>query len=120
MAELVDGVPAEARERAVELAKQIDEHQYRYYVLDAPMVSDAEYDALLRELTDLEERYPALRTPDSPTQRVGGDLLDAVQPGPAPRADAQPGQRVQRRGAAGLGRAGAARRRRCRCAGCAR
>ncbi len=80
MAELVDGVPAEARERAVELAKQIDEHQYRYYVLDAPVVSDAEYDALLRELTDLEERYPGVRTPDSPTQRVGGTYSTLFSP----------------------------------------
>ena len=53
----------------------IDEHQYRYYVLDAPTASDGEYDALLRELQALEERYPGLRTPDSPTQRVGGTLL---------------------------------------------
>jgi DNA ligase (NAD+) len=80
VAELVDGVPAEARERAVELAKQIDEHQYRYYVLDAPVVSDAEYDALLRELTDLEERYPGVRTPDSPTQRVGGTYSTLFSP----------------------------------------
>ena len=80
MAELVDGVPAEARERAVELAKQIDEHQYRYYVLDAPVVSDTEYDALLRELTDLEERYPGVRTPDSPTQRVGGTYSTLFSP----------------------------------------
>jgi len=65
--------PAAAdRERAVDLAKVIDEHQYRYYVLDAPAVSDGEYDALLHELEELETRYPSLRTPDSPTQRVGG------------------------------------------------
>ncbi len=72
MADLVDGVPAADRERAVELAKLVEEHQYRYYVLDAPTVSDGEYDALLAELVALEERYPSLRTPDSPTQRVGG------------------------------------------------
>ncbi len=60
------------RERAVELGKIIDEHQYRYYVLDAPTTSDGEYDGLLRELETLEESYPSLRTPDSPTQRVGG------------------------------------------------
>jgi DNA ligase (NAD+) len=63
--------PAQARERHAELATEIDEHQYRYHVLDAPIVSDGEYDALLRELEGLEEAYPALRTPDSPTQRVG-------------------------------------------------
>jgi DNA ligase (NAD+) len=61
-----------ARERHAELAQQIDEHQYRYYVLDAPTVSDAEYDVLMRELEALEEQFPALRTPGSPTQRVGG------------------------------------------------
>ncbi|MGE5763218.1 MAG: NAD-dependent DNA ligase LigA [Mycobacterium leprae] len=68
----VEGVPVAVRERHDELAREIDEHAYRYYVLDRPTVSDAEYDALLRELADLEEGYPSLRTPDSPTQRVGG------------------------------------------------
>jgi DNA ligase (NAD+) len=63
--------PSEARERATVLAQEIDEHQYRYHVLDSPVVSDGEYDALMRELQALEERYPALRTPNSPTQRVG-------------------------------------------------
>src|SRR5215510_13634325 len=61
---------AQARERHAELATEIDEHQYRYHVLDAPTVSDGEYDALMRELEGLENEYPALRTPDSPTQRV--------------------------------------------------
>jgi DNA ligase (NAD+) len=63
--------PAEARDRAAELAQEIDEHQYRYHVLDAPTISDGEYDALMRELQSLEEQYPALRSPNSPTQRVG-------------------------------------------------
>lgn len=63
--------PAEARERHRELAEEVAEHQYRYHVLDRPTVSDADYDRLLRELQRLEERYPTLRTPDSPTQRVG-------------------------------------------------
>jgi DNA ligase (NAD+) len=63
--------PTEVRERAAELAQEIDEHQYRYHVLDAPVVSDGEYDALIRELQSIEESYPALRTPNSPTQRVG-------------------------------------------------
>ena len=61
----------EARERHAELAEQIDHHQFRYFVLDSPEISDAEYDALMRELVALEERFPALRTPDSPSQRVG-------------------------------------------------
>ena len=64
--------PPVARDRHAELTQQINEHQYRYYVLDAPTVADAQYDALMRELEELEERYPALRTPASPTQRVGG------------------------------------------------
>jgi DNA ligase (NAD+) len=64
--------PAAARERHAALSTEIDDNQYRYYVLDAPTVSDAEYDALMRELIALEDGYPALRTPQSPTQRVGG------------------------------------------------
>lgn len=64
-------VPKEARERAAELRDLIKYHDYRYYVLDDPVISDAEYDELVRELRFLEEKYPALVTPDSPTQRVG-------------------------------------------------
>ncbi len=63
---------AEAGTRHAELADEIRGHQYRYYVLDAPTVSDAEFDRLLRELEALETEFPALRTPDSPTQNVGG------------------------------------------------
>jgi DNA ligase (NAD+) len=66
----VDGLPVEALERAGELARTIEEHAFRYYVLAQPTVSDGEYDALVRELEGLEERFPALRTPDSPTQKV--------------------------------------------------
>lgn len=55
-----------------ELADEVREHQFRYYVRDAPIITDAEFDTLLRELAALEERYPELRTPDSPTQLVGG------------------------------------------------
>jgi len=72
----------EARERHRELAEEVNDHQYRYYVLDQPTVSDADYDRMLRELEALEEQYPALRTPDSPTQRVGGTystLFTAVE-----------------------------------------
>jgi DNA ligase (NAD+) len=61
----------DARHRHAELSAEITEHNHRYHVLDAPVVSDAEYDALMRELRTLEERYPDLRTPDSPTQKVG-------------------------------------------------
>jgi DNA ligase (NAD+) len=59
-------------QRAEELRKQLEHHEYLYYVLDQPEISDAEYDALMRELRQLEEAHPELRTPDSPTQRVGG------------------------------------------------
>ncbi|GHH26384.1 DNA ligase 1 [Streptomyces rubradiris] len=65
-------VPAEARETHARLAEQVEEHRFRYYVKDAPVVSDAEFDRLLKSLEDLEERYPELRTPDSPTQKVAG------------------------------------------------
>jgi DNA ligase (NAD+) len=63
--------PAAARERHFTLSEEVDQHQYRYHVLDAPVVSDAQYDAMIRELQALEEQYPSLRTPNSPTQRVG-------------------------------------------------
>jgi DNA ligase (NAD+) len=65
-------VPAEAREKHAQLAEQIEEHRFRYYVKDQPVVSDAEFDQLLRSLEELEEQYPELRTPDSPTQKVAG------------------------------------------------
>jgi DNA ligase (NAD+) len=65
-------IPAEAREEHARLAEQIEEHRFRYYVKDAPVVSDAEFDKLLRRLEAVEEAHPALRTPDSPTQKVAG------------------------------------------------
>ncbi len=64
--------PAEAREKHALLAEQVEEHRFRYYVKDAPVISDAEFDTLLRSLEKLEEEYPELRTPDSPTQKVAG------------------------------------------------
>ncbi|MFE2730794.1 NAD-dependent DNA ligase LigA [Streptomyces sp. NPDC059349] len=65
-------VPATAREQHAQLAEQIEEHRFRYYVKDQPVVSDGEFDKLLRSLEALEDQYPELRTPDSPTQKVGG------------------------------------------------
>ncbi|HEY3396540.1 MAG TPA: NAD-dependent DNA ligase LigA [Armatimonadota bacterium] len=65
----MDHPPAAAR--IAELREQLLYHNYRYYVLDDPLVADSEYDQLLRELQDLEEQFPDLLTPDSPTQRVG-------------------------------------------------
>jgi DNA ligase (NAD+) len=64
-------VPRKASERAAQLRAALDEHNYRYYVLDEPSIEDAAYDALFRELQALEGDYPALATADSPTQRVG-------------------------------------------------
>ncbi|ORA37626.1 NAD-dependent DNA ligase LigA [Mycobacterium aquaticum] len=63
---------ADLRRRWQELADEVREHQFRYYVRDAPIISDAEFDAMLRELQGLEDAHPELRTPDSPTQLVGG------------------------------------------------
>jgi DNA ligase (NAD+) len=67
-----DPVPPEIRRQWRELADEVREHQFRYYVRDSPIISDAEFDQLLRRLAALEEQYPELRTPDSPTQLVGG------------------------------------------------
>jgi DNA ligase (NAD+) len=78
----VAAAPSEARERHAELAETIEGHRWRYYVLDTPTVSDGEFDALMQELEQLEERFPELRTPDSPTQHVGGavsTLFTAVE-----------------------------------------
>jgi DNA ligase (NAD+) len=62
----------QARERHARLAAEVADHQFRYYVLDAPIVSDGQFDTLWRELLELEEQHPELVTPDSPTQKVGG------------------------------------------------
>ncbi|MEV4707129.1 NAD-dependent DNA ligase LigA [Actinoplanes sp. NPDC049316] len=70
----------EASARHAELSDEVRGHQYRYYVLDSPTVSDAEFDKLLRELQELEEQFPALRTPDSPTQNVGGTFSTQFTP----------------------------------------
>lgn len=66
-----DAELVQARKRVEELRARIEHHDYRYYVLAAPEISDAEYDALVRELASLEQRFPELITKDSPTQRVG-------------------------------------------------
>ena len=70
----------EAKRHAAELRKQIDFHSYRYHVLDDPEVADAEYDALVAELIAIEEKYPDLITPDSPTQRIGAPPSDLFAP----------------------------------------
>lgn len=67
-----EGPDADLRRQWQELAEQVREHQFRYYVRDSPIITDAEFDALLRELQSLEDAHPELRTADSPTQLVGG------------------------------------------------
>jgi len=69
---------AEAGKRMEALRKEIRRHDYLYYVKDRPEISDAEYDRLFRELSDLEAAYPDLVTPDSPTQRVGAPPLEEL------------------------------------------
>ena len=69
-------------DRAAELRGELEHHNHRYYVLDDPEVSDSEYDALLNELRDIEAEHPELLTPDSPTQRVGGQPVDEFEPVP--------------------------------------
>ncbi len=69
-------LPAAAQQRADALRERLHHHAHRYYVLDAPEIPDAEYDKLFRELQALESAHPELLTPDSPTQRVGGHVLD--------------------------------------------
>ncbi|GAB99426.1 DNA ligase [Gordonia namibiensis NBRC 108229] len=74
------GPEGDLREQWTELAEEIREHQFRYYVKDSPVITDGEFDALLRRLQDLEERHPELATPDSPTKLVGGGFSTAFSP----------------------------------------
>ncbi len=67
-----DAAESDLRRQWQELADEVREHQFRYYVRDAPTITDADFDALLRRLQELEDAHPELRTPDSPTQLVGG------------------------------------------------
>ena len=71
---------SEAQKRIEALREQLNYHSYRYYVLDDPELTDADYDRMFRELQELEEQFPDLITPDSPTQRVGGEPLAAFEP----------------------------------------
>ncbi|HSR24529.1 MAG TPA: NAD-dependent DNA ligase LigA, partial [Candidatus Eisenbacteria bacterium] len=72
MAEDNVALDVEARHRHATLVERIEQARFAYYVRDAPTISDGAYDALMREIESLEERHPELRTPDSPTQTVGG------------------------------------------------
>ncbi|MGH3497258.1 MAG: NAD-dependent DNA ligase LigA [Nocardioidaceae bacterium] len=75
-----EAAPPPARERHRELAEQIEDARWRYYVLDAPTLSDADFDVAMRELEALEAEHPDLRTPDSPTQKVGGAVSTLFTP----------------------------------------
>ena len=67
-----DEIPDEVHHEWAELAEQVSAAQFAYYVKDAPTISDAEYDQLMRRLESLEEEWASLRTPESPTQLIGG------------------------------------------------
>lgn len=72
-------IPREILEEVENLRDEIEYHNYRYYVLADPVITDEEYDKLMKRLMELEKRYPELVTPDSPTQRVGGKILDGFR-----------------------------------------
>src|SRR5574343_1468463 len=72
--------PQNPAERAAQLRRLLHHHAHLYYTLDAPQVPDAEYDRLFRELPALEAEHPQLLTPDSPTQRIGGKVLETFAP----------------------------------------
>ncbi len=74
------GIPDDARREWTRSAEQVSAHQFAYHVRDAPTVSDGEYDGLIRRLNELEEAYPPLRTPDSPTQQVGATYSTEFTP----------------------------------------
>ena len=69
----------EAKQRIDELKEKLNEANRSYYILDAPEISDFEYDKLIRELIVLEEEYPEYKTQDSPSQRVGGGVLEGFE-----------------------------------------
>ncbi|HEY7723352.1 MAG TPA: NAD-dependent DNA ligase LigA [Pedococcus sp.] len=75
MTEIVSDVPQELHHEWVDLAQRAAEAQFNYHVRDAPTISDAEYDGIIRRLNELEDAYPSLRTPESPTQQVGGAVF---------------------------------------------
>lgn len=72
-------VPKEVLEEIERLRKEIEYHNYRYYVLNDPVITDEEYDRLMKRLIELEKKYPETITPDSPTQRVGGKILEGFK-----------------------------------------
>ena len=87
---------AEAEKELDRLAKEIAEHDRRYYQQDAPSISDADYDALRRRNAEIEARFPLLVRADSPSHRVGAKAIDEIRQGSPSRADAVAGQCLQR------------------------
>src|ERR1700691_5044387 len=77
---MTEETPADARRRHADLSLDITEADHRYYILDSPTISDIDYDTKMRELRALEEQYPDLRTPDSPTQTVHGTVSTLFTP----------------------------------------
>src|SRR5687768_9618628 len=67
-------------QRIAKLREELNRHNHLYYVETRPVISDREFDALMQELIDLETAHPELLTPDSPSQRVGGEAMDALKP----------------------------------------
>src|SRR4051812_1606477 len=65
---------AQAKQRIEKLIKELDDHNYRYYVLDNPLISDYDFDKMMDELIKLEKEFPQFASPESPTQRVGGQI----------------------------------------------
>lgn len=88
---------AQALDEAQKLRREIRHHEFLYYVLDAPEITDAEYDTLMRRLQELERAYPDDVPPDSPTRRVGGKVKPGVYRSAPYDAAAFFGQRFQRR-----------------------
>ena len=68
------------KEKMEQLAREIEQHNYNYYVLDDPKISDFEYDTMLNELIALEKQYPQFKSPNSPTARVGGEVSEGFAP----------------------------------------
>src|SRR3954471_4153613 len=71
---------AQAKQRIDKLTHDIDEHNYKYYVLDSPSISDYDFDQMMNELIRLEKEYPQYASADSPTQRVGGQITKIFKP----------------------------------------
>jgi len=95
---MAKAAPASVKKEIEGLREKLRYHEYRYYVLDDPEISDAAYDRMMNRLKELEAAHPELVTPDSLTVRVGGAPREGFTKGAACATDAQPGQCVFLRG----------------------